>query len=348
MARPKLKDGYTRIVHKLFEQLYLRDFKLTHLRVILLMMRMAYGTQKDYVVIKPKCRLGLAGLHKQDVKKIVEELVEAEIIKIIDIDTYGINKDFSSWKVPYSKFYDESQHTELVKINLNSKEKTYSEVSKNLTKNEKKVSNLLTTNPNEVSKKLTTSNEKTYPEVSKNLTKNEKKLVNSLLLDSGNADEEHDTNPPKDNIKDKLKINNKDNTYIIQKQSVENGTQKIKKTDPYFNPVAEYFVQKYKEIVAPNIFLLKNQREKLAELNDEIENFKETIPECLEKLKNVDFKNLNNDFNANYIWLLTGDNYIKVLTGVFEHKKSEKELFYEEMQKKELKELEELGIYNDD
>ena len=73
---------------------------------------------------------------------------------------------------------------------------------------------------------------------------------------------------------------------------------------------------------------MANQRNKLAELAAEIENFTDTIPTVLEKLKNVEFSLPN--FTANYIWLLTEDNYIKVLSGTYDKKKSEWDIYCEE------------------
>lgn len=100
------------------------------------------------------------------------------------------------------------------------------------------------------------------------------------------------------------------------------------KTDPYINKTNSIFREEYKKVFNSKPYLMTNQRNKLAELSAEIENFTDTIPIVLEKLKNVEFSLPN--FTANYIWLLTEDNYIKVLSGTYDKKKSEWDIYCEE------------------
>ena len=94
--------------------------------------------------------------------------------------------------------------------------------------------------------------------------------------------------------------------------------EKTKKSDPYINKTNSIFIEEYKKVFNTKPYLMANQRNKLAELLTEIENFTDTIPTVLEKLKNVEFSLPN--FTANYIWLLTDDNYIKVLSGTYDKK----------------------------
>lgn len=102
-----------------------------------------------------------------------------------------------------------------------------------------------------------------------------------------------------------------------------------KKTDPFIKSHLEvYFSNEYKKEFNSTPYMLINQRNKLLELNAEIENFKATIPEALKRLKNIRFKDI--DFTPNYIWLLKDDNYIKVLSGVFDKPISESEQFFKE------------------
>ena len=96
--------------------------------------------------------------------------------------------------------------------------------------------------------------------------------------------------------------------------------------DPYINPINEFFIQEYQKVFKNKPYLLNNQRNKLTELAAEIDDFRETIPIVIEKLKSIDFDLPN--FTANYTWLLKDDNYIKVLSGTYDKKKSaiEKEI----------------------
>ena len=64
---------------------------------------------------------------------------------------------------------------------------------------------------------------------------------------------------------------------------------------------------------------MKSHREKVLELNRELEDFKETIPDVLTSLKNLNFPDVG--FKPNIMWLLKDDNYIKVKLGEFTAKK---------------------------
>ena len=99
------------------------------------------------------------------------------------------------------------------------------------------------------------------------------------------------------------------------------------KTDPYINKTNSIFIDEYQKVFNSKPYLMANQRNKLAELSAEVENFTDTIPTVLEKLKNIEFSLPN--FTANYIWLLTDDNYIKVLSGTYDKKKTKAEIEWE-------------------
>lgn len=134
---------------------------------------------------------------------------------------------------------------------------------------------------------------------------------------------------PRVQYKDKDKYNtyNKQIDTLNINNNIENFSEKpTKKPDPYINPINEIFSKEYQKVFKNKPYLLNNQRNKLIELAAEIEDFRETIPVVIEKLKDIDFDLPN--FTANYTWLLKDDNYIKVLSGTFDKKKSalEKEI----------------------
>ena len=116
-------------------------------------------------------------------------------------------------------------------------------------------------------------------------------------------------------------INNNNNSFLE------------KKTDPYINKTNSIFIEEYQKVFNSKPCLMANQRNKLAELAAEIENFRDTIPIVLEKLKNINFSLPN--FTPNYIWLLNDDNYIKVLSGTYDKKKTEWDIYCEEMRGKD-------------
>lgn len=125
---------------------------------------------------------------------------------------------------------------------------------------------------------------------------------------------------------DTLNINNDEENFSEGGNEVEILNRPTKKMDPYINPINEIFSKEYQKVFKNKPYLLNNQRNKLIELAAEIEDFRETIPVVIEKLKDIDFDLPN--FTANYTWLLKDDNYIKVLSGTFDKKKSalEKEI----------------------
>lgn len=128
----------------------------------------------------------------------------------------------------------------------------------------------------------------------------------------------------KDKYKDIYNTSNKQ----IDTLNIDNNIEKnSKKMDPYINPINEIFSKEYQKVFKNKPYLLNNQRNKLIELAAEIEDFRETIPVVVEKLKNIDFDLPN--FTANYTWLLKDDNYIKVLSGTYDKKKTEWEQYCE-------------------
>ena len=134
---------------------------------------------------------------------------------------------------------------------------------------------------------------------------------------------------PYQRVQDKDKDKDKDNNINkhIDTLNINNNIEKnSKKMDPYINPINEIFSKEYQKVFKNKPYLLNNQRNKLIELAAEIEDFRETIPVVIEKLKNIDFDLPN--FTANYTWLLKDDNYIKVLSGTYDKKKTalEKEI----------------------
>ena len=114
--------------------------------------------------------------------------------------------------------------------------------------------------------------------------------------------------------------NNEKNIYLAPKNLEE---KPIKKIDPYNHPIITKYMQLYKEILNKRCFLDNNHRNKLVELYSDIENFEETLPTVLKRLKHINFEGI--DFTPNSSWLLKNDNYIKVLEGTYGTKENEGE-----------------------
>lgn len=114
------------------------------------------------------------------------------------------------------------------------------------------------------------------------------------------------------------------NKYIKEEENFLKNSNS-QKLDPFINPIAEIYKKEYKEIMGKTCYLNNQHRNKIVELAADIENFKETIPEILKKLKNLKFDNIQN-FTPSNTWLLKDDNYIKLLEGAFDKYIQEEEI----------------------
>lgn len=162
---------------------------------------------------------------------------------------------------------------------------------------------------------ITVNNYDEYQENSMNFDKQIacKSQANDMLLTTNNNDK-NDKNEKNDNI------------YFSEKNKI----------DPFINPIKDYFCKEYLKIFNNKARLSNQMSLRLIELNSEIEDFKETIPIVLNKLKNIKFTYSDNSTHKpSLTWLLTGDNYFKVLEGQFDKQENDSEKFYREMKARE-------------
>lgn len=121
-----------------------------------------------------------------------------------------------------------------------------------------------------------------------------------------------------DTIKNVNKEKNEKNIYLAQEEK--------KKTDPFYHPAILEYEKQFKNIVGKRCYLDAKHRNKIIELNADIDNFIETLPTVLKRLKFIKFDKIG--FIPNSSWLLKDDNYIKVLEGTFGTKEKEEEYIY--------------------
>lgn len=124
-----------------------------------------------------------------------------------------------------------------------------------------------------------------------------------------------------DTLKDKNKNIYKDINNSINKP-INNNIVSIKK-DPYTNPTKKYFTDKAKEILGFKPYLDASMCNKLLELSAEIDDFQETIPIVLEKIKNKKWKFADGSKDVTVNWLLKDSNYTSVLNGAFDYESRE-------------------------
>lgn len=126
------------------------------------------------------------------------------------------------------------------------------------------------------------------------------------------------------NVKNDKNEKNMFNTVCINSENQE------KKIDPFTNPLIRFFKDEYFKFFNNKPYLTAIERNKIFELNRDIENFKETIPVVLSKLKNVDFGFDN--WKPTASWLLKDSNYTAVLNGTYD--KQEKKSVWEELRER--------------
>lgn len=125
----------------------------------------------------------------------------------------------------------------------------------------------------------------------------------------------NDTQMTTDNKDNNSNKENKDNNIIFMKTE--------KKSDPYINPTKKYFLEQAKEILGFKPYMDNMMCKKLLELSTDIDDFKETIPIVLKKIKNKkwQFSDTKKDVTVN--WLLKDSNYTAVLNGAFDYESRE-------------------------
>lgn len=132
---------------------------------------------------------------------------------------------------------------------------------------------------------------------------------------------------PNENVNVNVNVNENENVN----ENVEVFENK-KDLDPFFeNSIIQEFQKHYLLIFGCKAFLSANQRQKLMELNADIPDFKNEIPNILNKLKNVNFDFPNFTPTAN--WLLKDDNCTAILNGAFDKKKDKFDLYREELER---------------
>lgn len=309
MADVKLKNGYVRVVNNLVDQLFLREFSLKQLRVIMLILRLSYGYNKKYAIIKPKSRFNFANLHNPDINKILNELIAKKVIIKIAEDCYSFNKDYDVWEIPYHKFYNEKKYKDLLALQFvsetlttNMSESLTSNISETLTKDEGELVNHL--------QNLKKDEQITNTNISETLTKNENLLVNHLQEQPENVDSEGDINPPKDIIKDNIKT-------CIKDIHIGEDKKNTPKFDPYFNnPITDNFKAQYKKILKKDDCWLDNFKiNKLLEIKAACPDFEKFLPEILTKFSKITFSSGN---KPTLKWLIQEGGWAGILNGEYD------------------------------
>ena len=109
--------------------------------------------------------------------------------------------------------------------------------------------------------------------------------------------------------KEKEKEQYKEKEQLIEKE-------KIKKIDPYINPVVNEYKNQHEKIIGTRLYLNNAECNKLIELSSCIEDFTSTIPQVFKKLKKLKFDGI--DYKPNASWLLKDNHYTEILNGAYD------------------------------
>lgn len=119
-------------------------------------------------------------------------------------------------------------------------------------------------------------------------------------------------------------INNNDKNDNNEKNIISLPEKKL---DPFINPIKTFFVEEYQKVFKKTPRLSSFECNRLIELASNNEDIKELIPIAIQRLKKIDFKDINYTPSAN--WLLKGNNFERVINGEFEQQKSSYERLME-------------------
>ena len=302
MANPQKEKGFVGIANELFEQFYIRKFKLFQIKILLFVLRYSYGCNKKEAIITPQNNFCLLHLHECDIKRELKSLESANVLYCdYKKGIFSINKNFAEWQIPISDLFDNEKNTKLLHLNLcKSQSKTFVNHKENFVNNK--------------DEKLC-EEQRTLQITKKNLCKSQSKtFVNHKDLQSDNTNSESVSGVSKD-ILNTDKDNN--NTYIYD-YIEEQKTEKIKKDDPFYGHIQKVFCEEYKKVFKRNCFLNYAQKMALVEIDYENPDFEENLPILIEKFSKIKFVFAGKVQKVGLRWLLEQGNWSGVLSGDFD------------------------------
>jgi phage replication O-like protein O len=104
MTNVQPENGFTRVANELLEVVAYQKFNGTQSRIILTLWRYTYGFSRKEHDLSLTFISRATGIHKQQVKKEMDKLIEKKVILVTEESTYNtsrkikFNKDYSQWK----------------------------------------------------------------------------------------------------------------------------------------------------------------------------------------------------------------------------------------------------------
>ena len=113
----------------------------------------------------------------------------------------------------------------------------------------------------------------------------------------------------------------------------EKNINKVKKLDPYINPIKSFFLEEYQKVFGNKPMLSNQDCNRIVELAADNENIRELIPLAIARLKCINFGDIGFKPTAN--WLLKENNFERVINGEFGKKTPHKPPEVKSMKAKE-------------
>ena len=111
-----MSDRYIKLSNVLFEAMMQTDFTKRQRKILDLIIRMSYGCQKKYALLRPT-DFELVGVLRTHIKQELQKLVAANVL-IIDGEKIRINNDPDQWLINKAKRFSQDKYTKVLRRNL--------------------------------------------------------------------------------------------------------------------------------------------------------------------------------------------------------------------------------------
>ncbi len=136
MANPQPTDAHLRVSHRINEEVMASDFSKRQRKILDLILRLSWGCGKKCAIIPYQRDFAVVGVTENNVRREIEWLINAKVI-LRDGCEYWFNKDYDQWRVSRALTYDPRKLTELIRLNLSKRDKSFSKQEDDTSQNEK-------------------------------------------------------------------------------------------------------------------------------------------------------------------------------------------------------------------
>ncbi|KHF33433.1 Bacteriophage replication protein O [Paenibacillus sp. P1XP2] len=116
MANPQLEDGFTRVAHRILEEIATRKLNATQFRIIMIIWRYTYGFQRKDHDFALKFLQQTTQLPESTIKRETSALIRAKVLVVTQKETsntprkLAFNKNYDEWDIPKSGDFVSDEH----------------------------------------------------------------------------------------------------------------------------------------------------------------------------------------------------------------------------------------------